>query len=201
MNRALADFDLAPFTMEEYCYFVGNGSRKLTEGVLSARGKMSEAFFDVFYPHFFAMYNAAPDEGVTVYEGVLSLLSALKEKGIRIAVLTNKPDAAAQRSIARFFPEGTFDDVLGAKDSMPLKPAPDGVFALLEKYGIDKDEAAFIGDSDVDMLTAVAAGVRGFGALWGFRTANELQAAGATALLSHPLALLDEMGKTSEEKA
>ena len=73
---------------------------------------------------------------------------------------------------------------------MPLKPAPDGVSSLLGKYGLLPEEAAFIGDSDVDMLTAVAAGVRGFGALWGFRTAEELKAAGAYALLAHPTELL-----------
>ena len=97
------------------------------------------------------------------------------------------------RSVAAFFSEGTFDEVLGAVDCRALKPAPDGVFSILEKYGISPEEAAFIGDSDVDMLTAKAAGVRGFGALWGFRTAEELAAAGATALLSHPTELLNKI--------
>lgn len=191
MNRALVDFGLAPFEIDEYRYFVGNGSRSLTERVLAARGKLTPEFFEEFYPHFFKIYSDAPDAGVSVYDGIPALLDALKKRGVRIAVCTNKPSVAAAGSIARFFAEGTFDEVVGAVDGKALKPAPDGVFSILEKHGISPDEAAFIGDSDVDMLTAKAAGVRGFGALWGFRTAKELAKAGATALLSHPTDLLN----------
>ena len=191
MNRALEEFGIEPFPIEQYRYFVGNGSRNLTERALAARGKMTPDFFEEFYPHFFAIYEAFPDIGVTVYDGIETLLSMLKERGVRLAVCTNKPNVAAQVSVSRFFAPGIFDDVIGAVDGMALKPAPDGVFSLLEKYGFSPDEAAFIGDSDVDMLTACAAGVRGYGALWGFRTADELEKAGATALLSHPLELLE----------
>ena len=191
MNRTLADFDLAPFARDDYRYFVGNGSRILAERALEARGKLTPEFFEEFYPHFMTYYEASPDEGVHVYDGIPALLSALKERGVRVAVCTNKPNAAARGSIARFFPGGTFDDIIGAVDGMPLKPSPHGVLTLLEKHGFSPDEAAFIGDSDVDMMTAKAASVRGFGALWGFRTAEELAAAGATALLSYPTDLLN----------
>lgn len=190
MNKALEDFNIPPFPIEEYCYFVGNGSRHLAKSVLAARGKMTPEFFEEFYPHFMKYYETYPHTHVSVYNGIPSLLATLKERGIRVAVCTNKPNVAAQASIAHFFAEGTFDDIVGAVDGMPLKPAPDGVLSLLEKYGLLPEEAAFIGDSDVDMLTAVAAGVRGFGALWGFRTAEELKAAGAYALLAHPTELL-----------
>ena len=193
MNRALVDFGLEPFPIEDYRYFVGNGSRNLTERALTARGKMTPAFFEEFYPHFFKIYSDEPDVNVNVYDEIPELLDALKKRGILVAVCTNKPNVAAQGSIARFFAEGTFDEVVGAVDGKALKPAPDGVFSILEKYGISPDEAAFIGDSDVDMMTAKAAGTRGFGALWGFRTAEELAAAGATALLSHPLELLEKI--------
>ena len=193
MNQALGDFGIEPFPLEDYRYFVGNGSRNLTEKALAARGRMTPEFFDEFYPHFFHIYETYPDARVTVYDGIPELLAALKARGIRVAVCTNKPNGAAQTSVAAFFSEGTFDEVLGAVDGRALKPAPDGVFSILEKYGISPEEAAFIGDSDVDMLTAKAAGVRGFGALWGFRTAEELAAAGATALLSHPTELLNKI--------
>lgn len=193
MNKALVDFGIEPFETEAYRYFVGNGSRNLTERALAARGKMTPEFFEEFYPHFMKYYAAYPDVSVSVYDGISELLSSLKEKGIRVAVCTNKPNVAAQGSIARFFPGGTFDDIIGAVDGMPLKPSPHGVLTLLEKYGFTPDEAAFIGDSDVDMMTAVAAGTRGFGALWGFRTAEELLAAGATDLLSYPTDLLNKI--------
>lgn len=191
MNRTLAEFSLAPYSLEEYRYFVGNGARSLTERALAGRGDFDADFFARFYARFSAQYAAAPEAGVTVYDGIKPLLDALHARGVRTAVCTNKPEAAAEGSIATFFPEGTFSDVLGGREGVPLKPAPDAVLSLLEKYGIEKSETLFIGDSDVDMLTATAVGVRGFGALWGFRTAEELTAAGAHALLSIPTELLD----------
>ena len=193
MNEALEAFDIEPFPIDDYRYFVGNGSRVLAERALAARGKMTPEFFAEFYPRFFSIYKAHPHEGVSVYDGVFELLAGLKERGIRVAVCTNKPNAAAHGSIDHFFAPEAIDDIVGAVDGKPLKPAPDGVLGLLEKHGIAPHEAVFIGDSDVDMQTAVAAGVRGFGALWGFRTAEELTEAGATGLLSHPLELLDKI--------
>lgn len=193
MNKALEDFGIEPFPIEDYRYFVGNGSRILTERALAARGKMTPEFFAEFYPRFLSIYEANPDTRAYVYDGIFELLAGLKERDIRVAVCTNKPSVAAHGSIARFFAPETFDDIVGAVDGKPLKPAPDGVISLLEKYGISPDEAAFIGDSDVDMQTAVAAGARGFGALWGFRTAEELTRAGAVGLLSHPRELLDKL--------
>ena len=190
MNRTLEEFSLAPYALEEYRYFVGNGARVLTERALAGRGDFDQDFFDRFYARFSAHYAAAPEAGVTVYEGILPLLDALHARGVRTAVCTNKPQAAAEGSIAEFFPAEAFSDILGGREGVPLKPAPDAVLSLLGKYGVDKSETRFIGDSDVDMLTANAVGVRGMGALWGFRTAEELSAAGAHALLSTPTDLL-----------
>lgn len=191
MNRTLAEFSLAPYTLEEYRYFVGNGARNLTERALAGRADFDADFFDRFYARFSAYYAAAPEAGVTVYEGIATLLDGLHARGVRTAVCTNKPQLAAEGSIAKFFPAGMFCDVLGGREGVPLKPAPDAVLSLLEKYGVEKSETLFIGDSDVDMLTACAVGVRGMGALWGFRTAEELKAAGAHALLATPTELLD----------
>ncbi len=193
MNRTLEKFSLSPFPLERYRYFVGNGARNLTKQALEASGKMTPEFFDAFFPHFITAYEGAPYDGVTVYDGILPLLNALKTRGVVLAVCSNKPHAAAVASVENMFPEGLFDEVLGGREGIPLKPAPDAVLALLEKYGARREEAVFIGDSDVDMKTAVAAGIRGYGALWGFRTADELRSAGATGLLSHPEELLSKV--------
>ena len=191
MNRALEEFSLAPYPLEDYRYFVGNGSRNLTERVLSGRLAYDAEFFDRFFARFSAFYAGAPEAGVEIYDGVLPLFAELRARGVRFAVCTNKPQAAAEGSIRHFFAEESISDVLGGREGFALKPAPDGVNSLMEKYGAEKEEVLFIGDSDVDMKTAVAAGVRGLGALWGFRTADELTAAGAHALLSHPLEILN----------
>ena len=193
MNDTLVSYGLSPFPVERYRYFVGNGARNLTKQVLEASGKMTPEFYEEFFSRFIVAYEGAPYAGVAPYDGIFDMIDALKAKGIRLAVCSNKPHAAAVASVENMFPAGIFDDVLGGRDGVPLKPAPDAVLALLEKYGVSREEAAFVGDSDVDMKTAVAAGIRGFGALWGFRTADELSAAGATALLAHPTELLDKI--------
>ena len=186
MNKTLASYGLPTFPVDRFRYFVGNGARNLTKQVLEASGKMTPEFYEEFFSRFIVAYEGAPYDGVAPYEGITAMLKALKEKGIVLAVCSNKPHAAAVASVESLLPAGLFDEVLGGRDGVPLKPAPDAVLALLEKHGFSREEAAFIGDSDVDMKTAVAAGIRGYGALWGFRTKDELLAAGATALLSRP---------------
>ena len=190
MNETLEEFSLAPYPMDDYRYFVGNGSRALTERALAGRGKNTPEFFEPFFARFSQTYAAYPDRGVTVYDGILPLLDALKERGILVAVCTNKPQAAAERSMKIFFSPDSYTELLGGRADVPLKPAPDAPLALMEKYGVTREETLFIGDSDVDMKTAVALGVRGLGALWGFRTAEELTEAGAHALVAHPMDVL-----------
>lgn len=190
MNATLEAFSLAPYPIENYRYFVGNGSRALAEDALSGRGMNTPEFFAAFYAKFYERYAAHPHTGVTVYDGVFPLFDALGAQGVRIAVCTNKPQTAAEVSLRHFSLEEYISDILGGGDAYPLKPAPDAVLALMEKYGALKEEILFIGDSDVDMKTAVAAGVKGLGALWGFRTGEELAAAGAHALVAHPLDIL-----------
>ena len=193
MNKTLESYAMAPFPVDRYRYFVGNGARNLTKQVLEASGRMTPEFYEEFFARFIVAYEGAPYDGVAAYDGVLPLLDALKEKGIVLAVCSNKPHAAAVSSVKNMFPEGTFDAVLGGREGVPLKPAPDAVLSLLKERGFTRDEAVFVGDSDVDMKTAVAAGIRGYGALWGFRTADELLSAGATGLLSHPEELLTKI--------
>ena len=193
MNNTLTSYGLPTFPVDRYRYFVGNGARNLTKQVLEASGKMTPEFYEEFFARFIVAYEGAPYAGVAPYDGIPEMLADLKAKGVRLAVCSNKPHAAAVASVENMFPAGLFDDVLGGREGVPLKPAPDAVLALLEKQGVSREEAAFIGDSDVDMKTAVAAGIRGFGALWGFRTADELLSAGATALLSHPSELLSHL--------
>jgi len=197
MNRALEDFGIEPFPLEQYRYFVGNGSRNLTERALAARGKLTPEFFEEFYPHFFAIYEAVPDRGVTVYDEIETLLSALKERGIRLAVCTNKPNAAAQKSVAGFFDEGTFDDVIGAVDGMALKPAPDGAIEVLKQLGVTPEESIYVGDTWVDMQTGKSLGAFTIGVLWGFREYDELKSNGADLIVEKPSEIMDYIKKVN----
>lgn len=198
LNATLAQMGYEVFPVERYCAFVGNGAKILVERALVAQDAYTPERHAAVYANFIARYEASPDEGTTVYDGMPETLAALRKEGVLLAVCTNKPHLAAEKSIFRFFGEDVFAAVCGAVDGVPLKPAPDGVNALLARFGIAKEDALFIGDSDVDMLTAKAAGLTALGALWGFRTREELLSAGADALLSHPSDLLSYVSQSKK---
>ena len=120
----------------------------------------------------------------------MEMLSALKAKGVTVAVLSNKPDFATRSVVASFFGDRVAI-AHGGREGVPLKPAPDGALALLEELGVTAEECLYIGDTGVDMDTARAAGLFGIGVSWGFREREELVAHGAKAIIDHPASLLD----------
>lgn len=197
-NALLAACGRPPHPTEAYRYFVGNGSRKLVERILPDAS--AEDVEDAL-ARYLAIYGAHLMEGTAPYDGIPSLLSALAARGLRLAVCTNKEQAAAERLIAAFFPAGTFAAVVGARPDLPKKPDPAGVNALLASLGVRPEETVYLGDSGVDMETATRAGALPAGALWGFREREELVAHGARILLAHPMELLDKVPLPSLREA
>lgn len=188
-NMMLAELGFAPAPREQYGYFAGNGADKLVERALRYSGDDSLAHFDEgkrIYRLYFRQYC---DYNVCPYDGMLSLLDELCGKGIRLAVCTNKPHEEAVRLVKKHFGD-RFSSVLGQRDDFPRKPDPKGIHVILNEWGMKADECIYIGDSDVDMFTGKAAGVFTIGALWGFRTREELASAGADALAEHPKEIL-----------
>ena len=112
------------------------------------------------------------------------MLTALKQRGLKVGVLSNKPHAFTVLCCDHFFPENTFDLVLGARENVPRKPHPAGALEIAEIFGIMPNECAYIGDSGIDMETGVRAGMLPVGVLWGFRGEEELRAKGAQKLVS-----------------
>lgn len=129
------------------------------------------------------------------YPGVPELLDGLAQRGIPLAVLTNKPHEFAQLCVARLLPRWKFAVVLGEHAAVVKKPDPAGALEISRRLGVAPAEIAYLGDTDTDMQTAVAAGMVPLGALWGFRGAEELLANGATMLLAKPLDLLRLFGE------
>lgn len=113
------------------------------------------------------------------YPGIPALLNKLRAQGIKLAVLSNKPQVQTDEIAARLFPAGTFFQVIGQSRRFPKKPAPDSLFHLLQSACYTREDAWYIGDSDVDMLLGLNAQVDNIGAAWGFRGSAELRAAGA----------------------
>ena len=178
LNLALSTYGLGSVSEEDTMRFVGDGAIKLIERALDRVGADS-SLFDIVYKTYNEAYNSSPYYLTEVYEGIPELLSALKGKGIRLAVLSNKPDFAVKATIGKFLPD-TFDIVRGGVDGVPLKPSPDALFEILREFGFTPDETAYIGDSEPDVLTAQNAGIQNaIFVTYGFRTADQLICAGA----------------------
>lgn len=187
-NVALTACGYPPHQREAYRYFVGNGAdtlmaRALPEGELGRLGpeglvRLSKAMRKA--------YAEQEDRATRPYEGIPELLKLLRERGLKSAVLSNKPHEATMRVVGRFLAEHPFDVVQGALPDAPLKPDPTLAFRVMEQLGLRPADIIYVGDSDVDMRTARAAGLYAVGAAWGFRTPEELRAAGADAVCATP---------------
>ena len=177
------------YPVEAYRYFVGNGMANLIRRATAAytddpqaREEALKAFVDY--------YNIHKTDKTRPYSGMPQVLAELKQAGVTIAVLTNKPDSAAGPIVERYYP-GVFHVVQGALPDVPVKPDPTLLFRLMERIGARQESTLFVGDSNVDMLTANNGGLTGCGVLWGFRTREELVEAGARHLAHRPEDLLD----------
>ncbi len=188
-DRALAPFGYGPYPESDYKYFVGDGAANLIKRALIKSGDRELIHFDeafALYKEYFAadcMYQVKP------YDGIPELLKTLKEKGIRIAVLSNKPHIQTLEVIHTLFGEDCFDVIRGQKEGVPIKPDPAGVFAILKELGLTAAELLYLGDTATDMRTGRNAGAFSVGALWGFRDRKELEEACADAIITHPLEL------------
>ena len=189
-NELLASYGMAPHPEPAFRYFVGNGSRKLMERILP--GKSPEQI-DEALARYKAIYEKHLTAKTTPYAGISETLSALKARGVRMAVCTNKHISAAEALIRKYFPADTFDTFEGDRPGVPRKPDPAHVRIVLEKMGVMPEETVYLGDSGVDMQTAVNAGALPVGVLWGFREKDELMENGVQILLSKPSELLEKV--------
>lgn len=190
-DLAVGKFGFGPFSEDQYRYFVGEGAAVLIERCLEAGGDAEHVYFDRAFEEYkktfeeYCMYQVKP------YDGILPLLRELKKRGVKLAVLSNKPHLRTLDVIHDIFGDGTFDVVRGQQDGVPRKPSPVGVQLILEELGLTPEDLLYIGDTGTDMQTGKAAGAFTVGALWGFRTKEELLANHADAVIENPLRLLD----------
>ena len=168
--------------VEAYKRFVGNGAPKLLERVAPAETELTAELRSQTLEEFTTYYTAHKSDKTTVYPGMNEAVERLKEAGLTLAVLTNKPDAAAGPVVERYYP-GVFDVVQGALPDMPTKPDPTLLLRLMERIGAKPESTLFVGDSDVDIRTAKNGNLHSCGVLWGFRTREELLAEGAEQLV------------------
>lgn len=189
MNEVLARFGFPGHGQEAYKYFVGEGVETLVLRALPA-DRADEATIRQCVNAMREEYGRRWDKKTHPYPGVPELLDALHQREIHLAVLSNKVQDFTQICVARLLPNWSFQVVLGARPMVPKKPDPTAALEIAQIMGLNQDQFLYLGDTATDMKTAVAAGMFPLGALWGFRTAQELTANGAKALLEKPLDLL-----------
>lgn len=192
-NAALVAMGLPGHPLEAYKYFVGDGLEALVRRAMRPEGT-----------------GAPPDETVLArgielarqeyarrwadktrpYPGIPELLDGLAERAVPAAVFSNKPDQFTRLCVERLLSSWHFAIIQGATPELPRKPDPCGALAIAAKLGVAPADILYLGDTNTDMWTAIAAGMYPVGALWGFRTADELRAAGAAVLASRPADVL-----------
>lgn len=177
---------ISPITVDECKYFAGNGARKLMERSLASKGITDAATVDRMLKEYLFAYDSKPLHLTAVFDGINEMLLKLSEKGIKLAVLSNKQDAAVKSVVENFFP-GLFDDAAGGIDGVPLKPDPTAARNILKRLGFSESETAWIGDTSTDIETGKNLGAAlSIGVLWGFRKRDELEEAGADLIVTHP---------------
>ena len=189
MNAALRQLGFPPHPLEPYKYFVGDGVVNLVARALP-EGHRDETTVARAVEMMRSIYGEHWADKTRPYPGVPELLDALVERGVKMAVLSNKPNDSTQLCVAKLLPNWRFDAVIGQSKTIPPKPDPSGVREIVARLGVPVEQFLYLGDTNTDMQTANAAGMFPVGALWGFRPAEELREAGARVLIERPGDLL-----------
>lgn len=189
-NRLLAARGYSTHPYDAYRYFIGNGVKSLVVRALPSEAQ-TESTLNAFSADYYAEYARNWNVKTRAYDGIFELLSEAHSRGLRMSILSNKPDEFTRQCVEFFLAGHRFDVVLGASDRFPRKPDPAAALHIARHMGVRPGECLYVGDTGTDMQTAVAAGMHPIGVLWGFRAADELLAAGAAAVVSSPAELLD----------
>ena len=188
MNAALGHFSLPGHSAQACKMMIGSGARRFAARALPANQQdLAERLLALMREH----YRDNCFKYSRLYDGMGETVRQLRQKGLRLAVLTNKDQVVAGRIIEHFFGTGEFESVIGAAKGRLIKPDPGTTAGIVESMGLTSEDFLFVGDSAVDIETALAAGIRSVGATWGFRGRGELEAAGAHIIIDSPGEILD----------
>ena len=199
MNHLLAELKLPPQRIDSYKRYVGEGAEHLVRrAVRAAQGLDWTTIDDAALPlplpelteRYRVHYGALEHSASKAYEGIAELLDALTAAGKKLAVLSNKRDDFTRHLVAQAFGRWKFVDVRGERDGVPRKPDPIAAWELSLVLNVLPERIGFVGDTAIDMKTAKNAGMQGIGVLWGFRDRQELESAGAKAIIAKPADLL-----------
>ncbi len=194
MNAALRRKGYPEHPILDYKYHVGDGMAILARRVLP-KNKCDDAGIAELVGLMREEYATRWANETRPYAGIPELLDELVRRGVKLAVVSNKPNDFSQQVTAKLLPRWTFDPVIGSRHGIPNKPDPAGAIEAAAAMKLPASKCVFLGDTYADMRAAVGAGMQPVGVLWGFREAQELLDNGAKILLKHPLELINELDK------
>ena len=175
VNMTLEYFGLPAQPVEAFNYYAGDGIKNALKRALIDAGDTEAIHLEEGLPMCRAWMQEDPVYHVVPYDYIEWALGELKNHGVKITVFSNKPHASAVSVVETIFGKDLFDHIQGQTDTIPIKPDPSGVFEILDKFGADRSECLYFGDTNTDMLTAHNAGVTAVGVTWGFRPRTELE--------------------------
>lgn len=187
INQTLKDYNYPTKTLDEVRLSVGRGFRRLVEDLVPEKleeekiATIGQSYQEIYTKHYL---------NSKVYPGMVELLKGLQERGILLAVNSNKSDRFTKSLILNNYPEIDFTAIYGGRPDVPNKPDPCTANQILEEMGLSKEEVLYVGDSEVDIRTGKNAGLQTVGVLWGFRDRETLLKAGADHILESPDDLL-----------
>lgn len=193
LNAARRMNNLAPQTEEQVTTFINNGVVKMIERSLAADpGDYSTDLKERLLKDYVAYYNSHVLEETRPYNGMLEALLRLKADGMKLACITNKNDEPAQKLIKQFFPD-VFDYVKGSVEGVERKPSPEPIEKCLYSLGIENSDTVYVGDTEVDIMTAVNSGIDSISCTWGYRSRRFLVENGALFICTEPVDLRNLM--------
>lgn len=190
MNAVLASLALTPHSLDAYKKFVGEGAQTLVRRAILSRVPELPRPIAELCEAYRAEYAKLEHEGSALYPGVEAMLEGVVARGRKMAVLSNKRDDFTKHLVGQALGRFPFVDVRGEREGVPRKPDPTAAYELALALNVLPERIGFVGDTPIDVLTAKHAGMIAISALWGFRSREELAAAGATCFLTHPVELL-----------
>ena len=190
VNAALSSLGFPIHPLDAYRYFVGDGVETLMRRTLPPSAAADPALLERAVGLQRAEYRERCYAKTRPYDGVPELLGALERRGVRMAILSNKPDAFVGEMVRHYFPRVPFEIARGARPGVPVKPDPGSALQVAGEMKLAPGDFLYLGDTNTDMRTARAAGMSSVGALWGFRTEAELRESGAGTLIAAPAELL-----------
>lgn len=190
VNASLTEMGLPRIADDQCRMFVGNGARALMECALKAAGDSEASRIEEAMEVYGRIFGQNCTYHVVPYDGITSVLAAMKKRGMKLAVLSNKPHQQTVDVVTTVFGTDMFTCIQGQCDTLKRKPDPDGVYALLDAMKVEKSECMYVGDSEVDVRTGDNAGVKNISVAWGFRSKELLEQAGAKNIVEKPADLL-----------